>query len=164
MYGCIIFVIFGFLYAIIAKDFVFFNYLFPPTNFYKPLAESPVRFDEKGSLLKCSFANKYPGKHALLAYTESPIQMEDSFSETINATITVKQNENLIYEKNISNSRSWIKNSDGKTAFYLFNYSVPEDLPKNQKLFIEVVLLEKNYNIGKKYGKTIAVLKKISDQ
>jgi hypothetical protein len=99
-----------------------------------------------------------------MIFTEKPITMDDSFNVEIQSIVEVKKGEKIILKKNIETCRSWVENSNGETAFYFFNYSVPQDLPLRDVLEIKIDLLEENHKILNNYGKTKAVLMKISDE
>jgi hypothetical protein len=99
-----------------------------------------------------------------MVFTEKPITMDDSFNVKIKSIVKVRQGEKPILEKNIENCRSWVEKSNGETAFYFFNYSVPQDLPLRKCLKMRIDLLEENHKILNYYGKTKAVLMKISDE
>jgi hypothetical protein len=150
--------------AINTRNIVFINYLLPPDDFDNPITESVIHFNTKGTIFEANFLNKYPGKYSLMVFTEKPITMDDSFNVNINSIVKVWQGEKTILEKNIENCRSWVQKSNGETAFYLFNYSVPQDLPLRDGLKMKIDLLEENNNISNKYGRTKAVLMKISDE
>jgi hypothetical protein len=146
------------------KNNVFINYLFPPYDFNNSITESVIQFNTKGTIFEANFINKYPGKYSLMIFTEKPITMDDSFNVNIKSIVLVRQGEKLILEKNIVNCRSWVQKSNEDTAFYFFNYSVPQDLPLRDGLKMKIDLLEENNNISNKYGRTKAVLMKISDE
>jgi hypothetical protein len=150
--------------AINTRNNVFINYLLPPDDFDNPITESVIHFNTKGTIFEENFLNKYPGKYSLMVFTEKPITMDDSFNVNIKSIVEVKKGEKIILKKNIETCRSWVEKSNGETAFYFFNYSVPQDLPLRDVLEIKIDLLEENHKILNNYGKTKAVLMKISDE
>ena len=152
------------IFSINTRNSVFINYLFPPDDFNSPLAESFIHFNTKGTIFETNFLNKYPGKYSLMVFTEKAITMDDSFNIDLKSIVEVKKGEKLIFEKNIGNFRSWVEKSSGKTAFYFFNYSVPQDLPLRDDLKMKIDLLKESHKVLTKYGKTKAILMKISDE
>lgn len=142
-----------------------FNLFFPPTDFYTTLAESPIIFEQAGYVLDMKFKNKrYPGGYALIIQTEKPLPKAGGFRTKIKANIKVKKDNIIILQKTVSKPRSYFWKNEKESGFYLFQYQVPTDLPKNVELNLEMTLLEPDKEIFKKYGKTKAIIRKTSDK
>jgi hypothetical protein len=150
--------------SINTRNSVFINYLIPPDDFNIPLTESVIHFNKKGTIFDANYLNNYPGKYSLMVFTEKPITMNDSLNVEIQSIVEVKKGEKILLKKNIETCRSWVEKSNGETAFYFFNYSVPQDLSLRDELRMKIDLLEENHKVLTKYGKTKAILMKISDE
>ncbi|MDD9304280.1 MAG: hypothetical protein HUK40_18800 [Desulfobacter sp.] len=117
-YTLIVVFIIGLIMSLHTRKSVLVNYLIPPADFYSPLSTSGVQFDKHGIIFETNFLNKYPGKHALVVYTDKAIKMEDSFSVNIENVVQVRLDGNIILEKQGRTYKSWMENYNGETGFF----------------------------------------------
>jgi hypothetical protein len=138
-----------------------FNLFFPPANFYSPMAYQAIEDKSKGYLLEVM--HRYPGNYEVEIYAPTSSGVGVPYQVEFDADIEVKT-EKMTLLHNTSSKESpqfWGRAGGGIT---LLRYRVPEQVPRNELVQINVAITGDIGRFNKKYGTSVLLVAKSSDE
>ena len=153
--------------SVVSHHSELYNVFYPPEDLYEPLASSAITFEQTGKILSTEFKAKYPGNHHIRIYIENPVPDPWSFmtylQETLKAKVIFRIEDEVIYERIASNEFCYFIEGPEKHGFELVRYKVPDNVPRNRTINVQVILLKVDKQFHARYGKTFAAIGKGSD-
>ena len=147
----------------------FRNWVSPPKDYYVPLVKEDLNISTRGMINKISFKNKYEGNHSLGIFLEHftddlyYVPLSKRYKTKLKVEISFYNQGTLLLTKHLEDIYEPFIGDFG-SGFALFTYKVPQDLPLNTDLILQISILESDKHLFDTYGPTKLYIRKISDK
>jgi hypothetical protein len=137
-------------------------FISPPEDSYIPLCSEEIIKNK--TKYEFNFKHKYVGNHTIdISFLKHPDLKNFSYKiHNFSITVIVLQDGNQIFKK-FSNEFGRYYN-DKNCVFTLINYQVPDDLPINTKLTVNILFDGNLDQMIDKYGRAHLLIRKGSDE
>jgi hypothetical protein len=159
---CVIVVlILGFLYA--RRVSPIFNFLFPPSDKFVPLAAAKLDLAKQGLKVELPFRPKYPGGHRLDLEVQK-YDPEIPFKGKFLLNVCIKdQNKHAVINRTVSGPVTSFWGNE-KKGFTLLSFVVPGQIGLGENGAVEIIILTPDADFAKTYGDAKFVINKDSDE
>jgi len=165
----ILFVLISFFY--VARPYSkLLLFIAPPKGLFNPLVVQSISLDESKQVSKFVMNHKYIGCYCANLYLRKlPAQIFEPIISGAVITIEMKVNNKLIYKNKYSNWKFnflnvLVTDKSLKGGATLGNFIVPRDIPMNQDIDVVVSVATPDKSFKDRYGETVLVVERFSDE
>lgn len=141
--------------AIIAEILLLYILVSKPSDYYQPVLEARLVDIEDNRTYEYTINHKYSGKYAMRLFIPNHRSLEypDSADLDLAYQVSIVNNKENLLTKMIDTSKydgvAW---SNEGAYISLFEYSVPETIPKGESLNLEIKVIHRGDKFIEKYG------------
>jgi hypothetical protein len=139
-----------------------FNWIFSPTDLYKPLSVSTIDLGKEGQSYQISFENKYPGLHCFAIQVANPRSTTTAYEGDFVLRLEIRHDHKPVLSKLIHGPSD--PYGSQKSGFAVLWYRAPLDLPLREPLEAEITVVKADQAFVAKHGMPELVVRKLSDE